>query len=230
MLGLALDAAIEALASAPQPPSSGVVRAKPLEWQEDGPGEWCDRHHGFHITQDDQEPEENRFTASWGEGDPEWFPTLEEAQAWCQEAIDRYVREWAVSAPRSAPVGVESLAARIGVRYSQNERCKIGVPFYAFTAKELAKFAAALAQQPAAVDGAMAGFLRESVALLPPDDFKNDDAHLVICIEALLSLDKTGTLRPHGIGGQARSLLAAAAHRLARSLVAQPGGVESPPC
>jgi len=88
-----------------------VVTAKPLEWQEDGPGEWCDRHHGFHITKDDEEPQEDRFTAAWGEGDPERFPTLEEAQAWCQEAIDRYIREWAITAPPSAPVGVASEAA-----------------------------------------------------------------------------------------------------------------------
>lgn len=47
-----------------------------------------------------------------------------------------------------------------------------------------------------------------------PDTFNGDDAHLVRCIEALLSLDATGTLVPHGIGGHARGLLSAAMHRL----------------
>ena len=48
-----------------------------------------------------------------------------------------------------------------------------------------------------------------------PDTFNGDDAHLVRCIEALLSLDATGTLAPHGIGGHAHGLLSAAMHRLA---------------
>lgn len=101
-LGLAMDRAIAAL-SAPPPPNGGEARAKQLEWMEESASEWSDRHHGFHITKDDEEPEEERFTAAWGEGDPEWFPTLEEAQAWCQEAIDRYIREWAVTPPPSVP-------------------------------------------------------------------------------------------------------------------------------
>lgn len=48
-----------------------------------------------------------------------------------------------------------------------------------------------------------------------PDTFNGGDEHLVRCIEALLSLDATGTLVPHGIGGHARGLLSAAMHRLA---------------
>lgn len=48
-----------------------------------------------------------------------------------------------------------------------------------------------------------------------PDTFNGDDARLTQCIEALLSLDATGTLAPHGIGGHAHGLLSAAMHRLA---------------
>lgn len=45
-------------------------------------------------------------------------------------------------------------------------------------------------------------------------DFAGDDADLISCIEALLALDKSGSLAPHGIGGLARGLLSAAAVRL----------------
>lgn len=46
------------------------------------------------------------------------------------------------------------------------------------------------------------------------DDFDGDNAHLVHCIEALISLSDKGALVPHGIGGHARTLLSAAAVRL----------------
>ncbi len=49
------------------------------------------------------------------------------------------------------------------------------------------------------------------------DDFKGDNAQLVSCIESLISLDADGALVPHGLGGHARGLLAAAASRLALS-------------
>lgn len=48
-----------------------------------------------------------------------------------------------------------------------------------------------------------------------PDEFKGDNAKLVSCINALLSMDAAGALVPNGIGGHARRLLAAAAHRIA---------------
>lgn len=47
-----------------------------------------------------------------------------------------------------------------------------------------------------------------------PDDFRGDNAHLRRCIEALLALDASGSLVPHGVGGHARGLLTAAYHRL----------------
>lgn len=49
------------------------------------------------------------------------------------------------------------------------------------------------------------------------DDFNGDNAQLVSCIESLISLDADGALVPHGLGGHARGLLAAAASRLALS-------------
>lgn len=48
----------------------------------------------------------------------------------------------------------------------------------------------------------------------PSDVFAGDDAKLVYCINALLQLDATGKLVPHGIGWHARTLLTAAAARL----------------
>lgn len=51
-------------------------------------------------------------------------------------------------------------------------------------------------------------------AEIPLDDFKGDTPQLVKCIDALLNLDAKGAVAPHGIGGHARVLLAAAASRL----------------
>ncbi|BEP44094.1 hypothetical protein [Variovorax sp. V15] len=46
------------------------------------------------------------------------------------------------------------------------------------------------------------------------DTFRGDTPHLIRSIEALLSLDAAGALRPHGLGGHARDLLSSAAARL----------------
>lgn len=46
------------------------------------------------------------------------------------------------------------------------------------------------------------------------DDFRGDNDALIRSIKALLGLDASGALVPHGIGGHARSLLSAAASRL----------------
>lgn len=46
------------------------------------------------------------------------------------------------------------------------------------------------------------------------DDFRGDNTHLKSCINALINLSDDGALIPHGIGGHARSLLAACYHRL----------------
>lgn len=47
------------------------------------------------------------------------------------------------------------------------------------------------------------------------DTFKGDNAKLIECIAALLSLDEQGVLKPHGVGAHARVLMSAAAARLA---------------
>jgi hypothetical protein len=59
------------------------------------------------------------------------------------------------------------------------------------------------------------------------DDFKGDTEHLILCIQALLDLDAKGALAPHGIGGHARTMLSAAAARLARPTPA--AAAEVPP-
>ena len=46
------------------------------------------------------------------------------------------------------------------------------------------------------------------------DEFRGDDELLKRCIVSLISLNDSGSLAPHGIGGHARSLLSAAYHRL----------------
>lgn len=79
-----------------------VVSAKPIEWHEQvyaGSKEWTEDRYGFHIVFDPTEPVESEaaFTA-WGEGDSENFGTLKEAQEWCQDLIDNWVRSCAVLA------------------------------------------------------------------------------------------------------------------------------------
>ena len=46
------------------------------------------------------------------------------------------------------------------------------------------------------------------------DEFRGDDELLKRCIVSLISLNDSGSLAPHGIGGHARSLLSAAYHSL----------------
>jgi hypothetical protein len=70
------------------------VKASPIEWIEDSNDvEWYDSRFGFHIIREDQnEP----YWACWGEGPQETFESLQEAQEWCQEAIDAWIREFVV--------------------------------------------------------------------------------------------------------------------------------------
>jgi len=46
------------------------------------------------------------------------------------------------------------------------------------------------------------------------DDFRGDNAHLCRCIEAEINLSDRNALVPHGLGGNARALLAAALRRI----------------
>lgn len=79
-----------------------TITAKPIEWEmaeyKNNPGyrEWTDDHFGFFITEDPGDTELGRFHASWGEGETDYFETLEEAQAWCQEQIGSFISEHAV--------------------------------------------------------------------------------------------------------------------------------------
>ncbi|ACR15025.1 hypothetical protein BcepIL02_gp32 [Burkholderia phage BcepIL02] len=47
------------------------------------------------------------------------------------------------------------------------------------------------------------------------DEFSGSNATLLNCIKALLELDAAGVLVPHGVGGHARVMLAAAGARIA---------------
>lgn len=76
-----------------------TIRAKPLQWAEAmycGGREWADKAHGFHIGYDDDEPEDQRYYAAWGEDDPERFATLEDAQDWCQSELDTWIAKNAI--------------------------------------------------------------------------------------------------------------------------------------
>lgn len=60
---------------------------------------------------------------------------------------------------------------------------------------------------------------------LPADEFNGDNAHLIDCIVALIYMSDAGAMVPHGIGGHARTLLAAAARRLAAQPAVPEGAV-----
>ncbi|MFM7008394.1 MAG: hypothetical protein ACKO0Z_03560 [Betaproteobacteria bacterium] len=80
-----------------------TITAKPIQWEEAGNGEWLDREYGFSISYDpDSLPELPPYVACWGESDEDFFSTLEEAQAWCQDTINAYVRRVAVVTPNVA--------------------------------------------------------------------------------------------------------------------------------
>lgn len=57
------------------------------------------------------------------------------------------------------------------------------------------------------------------------DTFNGDNAKLVESIKALLALDESGSLVPHGVGGHARQLLSAAASRLSASIADTAGAL-----
>jgi hypothetical protein len=73
-----------------------LMRAKPLEWDEQSTSEWSDKHCGFFILFDAVDEPDTPYRASWGEGDTEAFATLAEAKRWCQQEIDRWVERIAV--------------------------------------------------------------------------------------------------------------------------------------
>lgn len=83
-------------------PDAVRLCAKPQQWTEDGVArasgwrEWSEGLMGYHISFDPQEEPDNRYTAACGEGEPESFATLEEAQQWCQSDADDWIRKIAM--------------------------------------------------------------------------------------------------------------------------------------
>lgn len=77
------------------------VTAKPIKWEKDAyPDEYWDCEYGFHIqVEPEDENEDRRFVATWGDGEPESFPTLKKAQQDCQRQIDEWVASIAVVTP-----------------------------------------------------------------------------------------------------------------------------------
>lgn len=83
-------------------PDAVRLCAKPQQWTEDGVAwpsgwrEWSEGLMGYHISFDPQEESDNRYIAACGEGEPESFATLEEAQQWCQSDADDWIRKIAM--------------------------------------------------------------------------------------------------------------------------------------
>jgi hypothetical protein len=77
------------------------VTARPIVWERDG-DQWTESEYGFYITLDDPVEDDTPYFAAWGEGDEDRFASLEEAQAWCQRTIDRWVAHIAIAAPQDA--------------------------------------------------------------------------------------------------------------------------------
>jgi len=65
-----------------------VVKAKPLVWKE-SPGQWDEHGFGFSVSLN-IEGDSTQYDASWGEGDADTFPTLKNAQEWCQKNADDF--------------------------------------------------------------------------------------------------------------------------------------------
>jgi len=79
------------------------ITARAIVWEQDhAPPQWTDREYGFHITLEydhdkaEGDDTDTPYFAAWGEGPEDSFATLEEAQAWCQQTIDRWVASIAV--------------------------------------------------------------------------------------------------------------------------------------
>jgi hypothetical protein len=83
------------------------LSARPCEWHE-GDGQWIDDRYGFSIMLGIEDP--TPYHAAWGEGDEDQFVTLDEAKAWCQRQVDRWVAENAIPAqPAPSPSAVPDI-------------------------------------------------------------------------------------------------------------------------
>lgn len=87
-----------------QPGMAPAVTAWRLEWTEHKHNgrdrQWDDGRYGFSIVFDPDDDEDVRYLATWGEGPEDCFSTLEDAQRWCQNIIDAWIRENVVLARR----------------------------------------------------------------------------------------------------------------------------------
>lgn len=76
-----------------------IITAQPIKWEPHPSGQqWTESRYGYCITLESEDLPETPYVATLGEGDPETFATLAEAQAWCQRDIDATVARWAVVA------------------------------------------------------------------------------------------------------------------------------------
>jgi len=73
-----------------------TVTAKPIKWEQTDDAFWADPEYGFTITEEPDCDTDSRFVAAWGDGGDMHFATFEEAEAWCQEEIDDWVKAIAV--------------------------------------------------------------------------------------------------------------------------------------
>lgn len=105
------------------------ICAKPLQFSELEHGEWSAEPMGFYVRFDADDPDGERYIASWGEGDSEAFESFDEAKAWCQREADEWAQEIATfAAAPPCPTGDEHAAGRDVVRL-----CAIPLQFDAGT-------------------------------------------------------------------------------------------------
>lgn len=109
------------------------IFAKPLQFTESR-NEWFDNTMGFYIGTETDEPERGQYRAAWGEDEPEWFATLEDAKAWCQSEADAWVQKIGIlaacpSPPADVQDGVDAGRWRFCVQHGFPQRGPHGAIF-----------------------------------------------------------------------------------------------------
>ena len=86
-----------------------IVVARPPEWVEHKSNgrdrQWTDGRHGFSIVYDPDDEADARYLATWGEGPEDCFATLADAQQWCQDTINDWVRDNVLLVPNAEVTG-----------------------------------------------------------------------------------------------------------------------------
>lgn len=67
-----------------------IVKAKPIVWAKDGPYSWIESRYGYKIECIDID-DEFPYRVDFGSNDSQQFKTLENAQTWCQDEVDRWI-------------------------------------------------------------------------------------------------------------------------------------------